>query len=125
MVKLLLLMILAHIVDDFVLQPVCLSKLKQKSWWEQQDGYASQYQNDYSMALLMHSMSWSIMILLPGMFTVDIPGTVLFSLFIINAGLHYLIDDLKANKKKINLLDDQTFHMLQVIVTWFTICQWW
>lgn len=125
MVKLLLLMILAHIVDDFVLQPVCLSKLKQKSWWEQQDGYVSQYQNDYGMALLMHSMSWSIMILLPGMFTVGIPGTALFGLFVINAGLHYLIDDLKANKKKINLLDDQTFHMLQVISTWFILCQWW
>lgn len=125
MVKLLLLMILAHIVDDFVLQSASLSKLKQKFWWEQQDGYASQYQNDYSMALLMHSMSWSIMILLPGMFTVDIPGTVLFGLFVINAGLHYLIDDLKANKKKINLLDDQTFHMLQVISTWFILCQWW
>ena len=125
MIKLLLLMILAHIIDDFVLQSASLSKLKQKSWWEQQDGYTNQYQNDYGMALLMHSMSWSIMILLPGMFTVDIPGTVLFGLFVINAGLHYLIDDLKANKKKINLLDDQTFHMLQVIVTWFTICQWW
>lgn len=125
MIKLLLLMILAHIIDDFVLQSASLSKLKQKSWWEQQDGYANQYQNDYGMALLMHSMSWSIMILLPGMFTVSIPGAALFGLFVINTGLHYLIDDLKANKKKINLLDDQTFHMLQVISTWFILCQWW
>jgi hypothetical protein len=123
MVKLLLLMILAHIVDDYYLQGI-LASMKQKSWWTKQEGYKSLYKNDYKMALLIHSMSWSIMILLPGMFTVGIPGTVLFVLFVINAGLHYLIDDLKANKKKINLLDDQTFHMLQVIVTWFTICQW-
>ena len=26
-------MLLAHVLDDFVLQPQCLSDLKQKDWW--------------------------------------------------------------------------------------------
>lgn len=31
MIKLFLLSVLFHIIDDFVLQPICLSKLKQKN----------------------------------------------------------------------------------------------
>ena len=33
MFKLFILSILFHIIDDFVFQPICLSKLKQKSFW--------------------------------------------------------------------------------------------
>ena len=32
-IKVLLLMFLFDIIDDFVLQPICLSKLKQKRYW--------------------------------------------------------------------------------------------
>ena len=124
MIEIFLLMILAHVVDDFVLQPVCLSKLKQKSWWEKQDDYKPLYNNDYKMALLMHSMSWSIMILLPVIITNDIPEIVLFSAFIVNTLIHYYIDDMKANKGKINLMVDQFVHIIQIITTWIIICQW-
>jgi hypothetical protein len=124
MIEIFLLMILAHVVDDFVLQPVCLSKLKQKSWWETQDGYKTLYNNDYKMALLVHSMSWSIMILLPVIITNNIPGIVLFSTFIVNTLIHYYIDDMKANKGKINLMVDQFVHIMQIITTWIAICQW-
>lgn len=31
-------MILLHIIDDFVLQPISLSKLKQKTFWECNSG---------------------------------------------------------------------------------------
>ena len=34
-------MILLHIIDDFVLQPICLSKLKQKSFWETYSAFAN------------------------------------------------------------------------------------
>lgn len=119
----LLLMILCHIIDDFVLQPVCLSNLKQKSWWEknvlsESKSYRELYQNDYKMALFIHAISWSIMIHLPIMFLCSFCDNiwVLVSV-IVNCLIHYYIDDLKANKHKINLIVDQVAHFLQIIVT--------
>lgn len=38
-------------------------------------------------------------------------------IFMINAILHGTVDDLKANKKKINLITDQSIHLLQIAVT--------
>ena len=123
MIKLLLLMIFAHIVDDYYLQGI-LASMKQKKWWEKQEGYKSLYKYDYKMALLMHSMSWSIMILLPAMFFLNVNQYVLLGIFVINAFIHYHIDGLKANKLQINLILDQTIHIMQVIATWVLVQQW-
>ena len=71
-IKVLLLMYLFHIIDDFVLQPICLSKLKQKRYWiEECKKYnlnILKYDTDYITALLIHGLSWSIMIHVPLMF---------------------------------------------------------
>ena len=123
MIKLLLLMILMHIVDDYYLQGI-LASMKQKKWWIKQEGYKSLYKNDYKMALLMHSMSWSIMILLPAMLFLNVSQYVLLGIFVINSFIHYHIDDLKANKLQINLMFDQTIHIMQVITTWILVQQW-
>ena len=123
MVKILLLMILAHVVDDFVLQPVYLSKLKQKSWWEKQDGYKRLYKDDYKMALLIHSMSWSIMTLLPAIFMLNTSGTLLFGVFIVNTLIHYVVDNEKANKGHLNLMADQFIHLSQIFASWVILCQ--
>jgi hypothetical protein len=98
--------------------------MKQKKWWEKQEGYTSLYKNDYKMALLMHSMSWSIMILLPAIFLFNVQGIVLLAIFIINAFIHYVVDNEKANKLRINLMADQTFHIMQIFITWAIIWQW-
>ena len=63
-------MLLCHIIDDFVFQPICLSKLKQRDWWErnvgnEEYGMPLLYKNDYKAALIIHSLSWAIMINLP------------------------------------------------------------
>lgn len=117
--KLFILMLLCHVIDDFVLQPVCLSKLKQKDWWKdnvsEEDYY--KYMYDYQMALWMHCMSWSAMIHLPLMIFLDCSGMILFISFAINAVIHYVIDDLKANEKKINLRTDQLIHIVQIFLT--------
>lgn len=119
----LLLMVLCHIIDDFVLQPVCLSNLKQKSWWEknvlsESKSYRELYQNDYKIALLIHALSWSIMIHLPIMFLwTNVPGLIILMTVGINCFLHAFIDDKKANEKVINLKDDQCAHLLQIVVT--------
>ena len=124
-IKLLLFMILAHIADDFYLQGN-LAKMKQKVWWEKLFEYKSLYKHDYKMALFIHSMSWSIMILIPSMILLPtVSSYLLLGAFIINTIIHYWIDNEKCNKLHINLMADQTIHLLQVIVTWVLLCQMW
>lgn len=117
-IKILLFMILLHIIDDFVLQPISLSNLKQKKWWEKQEGYSDKYKDDYKVALAIHSISWSIMIHIPLVIMFPSLGQLaLLISFIVNAVIHYYIDDLKANKLKINLFEDQIVHFWQICTT--------
>lgn len=117
-IKILLFMILLHIIDDFVLQPISLSNLKQKKWWKKQEGYSDKYKDDYKVALAIHSISWSIMIHIPLVIMFPSLGQLaLLISFIANAVIHYYIDDLKANKLKINLFEDQMVHFWQICTT--------
>ena len=117
-IKIVLFMILFHIIDDFVLQPISLSNLKQKKWWEKQEGYSDKYKDDYKVALAIHSISWSIMIHIPLVIMFSSLGQLaLLTSFIVNAVIHYFIDDLKANKLKINLFEDQMVHFCQICTT--------
>ena len=117
MVYIFLIMILLHIIDDFVLQPICLSKLKQKSFWEIYVKDNEIYEFDYKVALVIHALSWAIMIHLPLMFIVSNEILVLISV-IINTAIHAWIDDEKANKLNINLFEDQMMHIGQIVGTW-------
>jgi hypothetical protein len=108
-------MIFAHIVDDYYLQGI-LASLKQKTWWENQKSYKPMYKYDYIIALIMHAFSWSFMVSLPILylgFTKWIAVAI-----ILNTIIHGIVDDLKANKHKINLIIDQSIHIVQIIITW-------
>ena len=110
-------MLFCHIIDDYYLQG-WLASAKQKSWWEK-NAPDDLYKNDYKMALFMHSFSWSFMIMLPlTMYTILMGGTWYPVLYIANLIVHFYVDDLKANKKKINLIQDQCVHMIQIVLTW-------
>ena len=117
MVYVFLIMILLHIIDDFVLQPICLSKLKQKSFWETYVKDDEKYKFDYKVALVIHALSWSIMIHLPLMVIGVGEYSILLSV-IINTIMHAWIDDEKANKLNITLFEDQILHLIQVGATW-------
>ena len=126
-ILLLLAMIFLHIVDDYYLQG-WLATGKQKSFWEQ-NAPDQLYKYDYIMALFMHSFSWAFMIMIIPTINVFVitPTTninvmtiLIISVFIFNLCCHMYIDNLKANKKKINLIIDQSIHLLQIIWTWFT-----
>ena len=117
MVYVFLIMILLHIIDDFVLQPICLSKLKQKSFWETYVKDDEKYKFDYKVALVIHALSWAIMIHLPLMVIGVNDYGVLLSV-IINTIIHAWIDDEKANKLNITLFEDQIMHLIQVGCTW-------
>lgn len=125
-VKVLLLMFLFDIIDDFVLQPICLSKLKQKRYWiEECKKYnlnILKYDTDYITALLIHGLSWSIMIHVPLMFLGGIRDDFFLLLSVLlNTVIHAIIDNLKANKLKINLDVDQCLHGLQIVITWIVL----
>lgn len=113
----LLSMIFLHIIDDYKLQGI-LANMKQKTWWIQQNGYKKLYKYDYIPALIEHSFSWTFMIMLPIaiMLNFDI-GLYVFA-YVANVIIHAIVDDLKANKFKINLVIDQTIHIMQIVVTW-------
>lgn len=108
-------MIFAHIVDDYYLQGT-LASLKQKTWWENQKSYKPMYKYDYIVALIMHSFSWSFMISLPILYFGFTKWIVVA--IILNTIIHGTVDDLKANKHKINLIMDQSIHIVQIVITW-------
>lgn len=121
MFKILLLMILCHVLDDFVLQKATLCDLKQKKWWErevgtEEHGMPLMYKNDYIMALCIHALSWSIMIHLP-LFIFDIEWCILFMTIAVNFAIHCIVDNHKANLMTINLIQDQLIHLGQIILT--------
>ena len=113
-----LMMIFCHIVDDYYLQKGLLNCLKQKSWWREQDNYKSLYKYDYIVGLIVHSFSWAFMIMLPIAFVNSFEiGAIFLITFVLNMVIHAVVDDLKANKFKTNLILDQTIHLIQIIIT--------
>ena len=118
-IALLIFMIFAHITDDYYLQG-WLASAKTKNWWEK-NAPNKLYSKDYIMALFCHSLSWSIMIFLPILIYSlynQIDLNWFYLVLPINLIVHAIIDDLKANKFKINLIIDQSIHFMQIFITW-------
>ena len=119
-------MVLCHIIDDFVLQNK-FAFLKQRTWWIKacnDDGLPyEKYKNDYIMALFEHSLEWSIAIMLPIMFLCNVSGWLILGSVIINTIIHFIVDDAKANQLRLNLIQDQLIHFIQIIITWIILIQ--
>ena len=118
-IALLIFMLLAHITDDYYLQG-WLASAKTKNWWKK-NAPDKLYSKDYIMALFCHSLSWSIMVFLPiliyGLYN-QIDLNWFYLVLPINLIVHAIIDDLKANKFKINLIIDQSIHFIQIFITY-------
>lgn len=130
----LLSMFFLHIIGDFILQTDKMACMKQKEWWEEyfkkyQDPYAEfyMYRHDYKIVIVLHSFLWSFLISLPLLFISFINNNDYFMiLFIVsvieNTIVHTYVDNKKANKHLISLVNDQITHIVQIIFTWiFTI----
>lgn len=115
-------MIFCHVVDDYYLQG-WLASAKQKKWWKE-NAPNELYKNDYKAALLVHSFSWAFSINLPilvyALFLHILSSIILpyFILLVVNMIIHYIVDNLKANKLKINLIADQNIHLFQILISW-------
>ena len=113
-------MIFCHTIADYNLQG-WLASAKQKEWWEK-NAPQKLYKYDYIAALIMHSISWTFMIMLP--IAIDMKFNIDFSFiawFIVNTCCHAIVDNDKANRKTINLLEDQSIHMVQIVFTFLFI----
>lgn len=124
-ILLLLAMIFLHIVDDYYLQG-WLASAKQKSWWKQ-NAPDELYKYDYIMALFMHSFSWAFMIMIvPSVYAlitttnVSTASLAIALVFLTNMSIHMAVDNAKANLKKINLVQDQLLHLVQIAATWLS-----
>lgn len=114
-----------HVLDDFVLQKATLCDLKQRDWWRRLVGHdfeKSRYSHDYVMALFIHAGQWSLGILLPMALYFIIKGMpvdtlFLWSAFCVNTLVHAFVDNLKANELRINLVEDQSAHFVQIVIT--------
>ena len=111
-------MIFLHIVDDYYLQGI-LAQMKQKKFWKEQ-APDELYKYDYIWALIMHAFSWTFMIMLPLIFVSPI-SPVFYVIFVVNLAVHAYVDNLKANKHKINLWQDQLIHLAQIILTFIIL----
>lgn len=128
------LMLFCHIFDDFYLQGI-LADMKQKSYWDKCTIKLSienrrMYMNDYKIAIIIHALSWGISINLPIFIVLIISRSIIPNMFgvlllaelIINILIHAMVDNEKANKKSINLIQDQLIHFSQVFITFIIWC---
>ena len=112
----LVLMLLGHLVADYTLQG-WLADGKQKSWWRKifgghEDAVPDKYKNDYKAALFCHALYWSIFICAP-----FFASSWFLVAVVLNTVVHAIVDDLKANQFKINLIQDQLLHLVQILLT--------
>ena len=114
-------MLFCHIIDDYVLQG-WLATGKQKDWWKT-NAPEKLYRYDYIMALAEHAFSWTCAIYIPVLVYAylfqDFKAVYIYVIvFILNWIIHAVTDHCKANLHKINLIQDQTIHIVQIIITW-------
>ncbi|MDE7345125.1 MAG: hypothetical protein K2N48_00095 [Muribaculaceae bacterium] len=98
-----------------------MADMKQKSWWNK---YYPEYMGehgrckyDYLAALTMHSFFWASAIMFPLFMRDYVAAGIPELLWIFNGICHAYIDNQKANKQSINLVDDQFFHIIQIVFT--------
>lgn len=126
----LLAMVFLHFIADFQVQGI-LAKMKQRGWWERQtENYEeSMYRNDHKAALIAHAFEWTFMVMIPVFYDMyyvcyDYSAKskegifICIALFAWNVLVHYIIDNLEANKHKISLMKDQIGHIIQVVAIW-------
>lgn len=117
--KLFLFMVLLHLFADFTLQGI-LADLKQRSWWRaqcQRHGVpSSMYEYDHICGLVCHSLYWTLLTFSPLIFLWSSAMQAL-AIVVINTVIHAVIDNAKANRYKINLIQDQILHLAQIAFT--------
>jgi hypothetical protein len=112
-------LIWAHIIADYNLQGI-LATMKQKTWWSKAIANDDKYKYDYIAALLCHAFSWSFIVHIPisimMYYSNDKHFLALSISILVHFIIHAIIDNTKANLNKINLVQDQLLHLLQLLI---------
>ena len=108
----LILMLLAHFFADFHLQGI-LADMKQEQWWNN-----SKNKYDYLAALAIHSIEWTLWMMIPLFLLPHLDLGMFLLLAALNIVVHSLTDNSKANYKDINLVQDQVIHLAQIAFTY-------
>lgn len=122
-------MFLLHFFADFNLQiHGRLDKFKQAKWWSEQipKGMSERerlalwrkFRYDYVCGLLCHGFYWALIVCLPHLVTCSC--SYAFNV-ILHGLLHAFIDDLKCNRGKLNLWEDQLMHAAQLVFIWLPL----
>ena len=109
-------MIFCHIIADFHIQNSFMAKFKQKEEWR---GYGEEYLKDWIPVLAVYAFSWSFFTFLPLLYyvyTKDITFNIWIFEVIIGAIVHGIVDDQKCNRFTITLIEDQFFHIIQILM---------
>lgn len=114
-------MLFCHIIDDYYLQG-WLATGKQRDWWKS-NAPDKLYRYDYIIALAEHAFSWTCSIHIPVLVYAylyqDFKAVHIYVIvFLMNWIIHAVIDHCKANLHKINLIQDQTIHIVQIVISW-------
>ena len=114
-------MLFCHIIDDYLLQG-WLATGKQRDWWKS-NAPEKLYKYDYIMALAEHAFSWTCSIHIPVLVYAyvfqDFKSLYVYIIvFLVNWVIHAITDHYKANLHKINLIQDQSIHIVQIIISW-------
>ncbi len=109
-------MLFMHCIGDFLLQKEWLANYKQKSTWEKHPQYNDKYKCDYIVPLFVHSFIYSVCINIQPLFMHwKVIGIIpAWWAVIASTVVHMIIDHLKANKMKINLIQDQALHIVWI-----------
>lgn len=112
-------MLFCHCIADYNLQGI-LASFKQKSWWKE-NAPDELYKYDWVIALLEHAFVWTCLVFTP-IVIYNIAAKQLFIfyvfLFVGQWLIHAYVDHMKANLHKINLIQDQIVHIVQIVLTW-------
>ena len=116
-ILLLVLMVALHTIEDFHVQGI-MAQMKQRSWWVN-NAPSPKYRYDHLPVILLHGLEWAVFVSLPLMWASDWSLPDWFCALIAAMGLvHSVIDHLKANMLKINLVQGQALHMVQIAIIW-------
>lgn len=116
--KVLFCMLFLHLIDDYVLQG-WLASAKCKDWWKK-NCPDKLYKNDYKVALIEHGFMNSMAIHIPIYIWLCQNEFCLTLTLLFMTAVHAKVDHLKANKKKINLWQDQLIHTIAILWLWAT-----
>lgn len=113
-------MIACHYLADYPLQGI-IANLKQEKWWK--ENYDSdKNEANAEVALMLHGVFWSFMIVLPimlfALLTKQYNIRLYYWMLVINSLIHSIIDDMKCNVNLISYRTDQYIHLIQIFITW-------